>query len=123
MGAPARARAPGRAGLQPRPTREPGAPWRAKKVYNEYAMSVQQKLHAAGACRRRPQPEHAAEDDPERAAEQYNFILVVGEKEVDTRGVGVRTRDSNEVAQAIKPLDDLIAERLDGPQGGMTPRH
>ena len=44
---------------------------------------------------------------------QYNFILVVGEKEADTRGVTVRTRDSNEVAQDIKPLDDLIAEWLD----------
>lgn len=84
------------------------------KVYNEYAMSVQQKLHAAGF--------HADVDLSQntlpkmiRNAQQaqYNFILVVGEKEADTRGVTVRTRDSNEVAQDIKPLDDLIAEWLD----------
>ena len=98
-------------------TRSPhgaACPLQVNKVYNEYAMSVQQKLHAAGF--------HADVDLSQntlpkmiRNAQQaqYNFILVVGEKEADTRGVTVRTRDSNEVAQDIKPLDDLIAEWLD----------
>ena len=98
-------------------TRSPhgaACPLQVNKVYNEYAMSVQQKLHAAGF--------HADVDLSQntlpkmiRNAQQaqYNFILVVGEKEADTRGVTVRTRDSNEVAQDIKPLDDLIAEWRD----------
>ena len=57
-------------------------PLQVNKVYNEYAMSVQQKLHAAGF--------HADVDLSQntlpkmiRNAQQaqYNFILVVGEKE------------------------------------------
>lgn len=38
---------------------------------------------------------------------QYNFILVVGQQEVEARSVNVRTRE-NEVKGAL-PLDELVA--------------
>lgn len=39
---------------------------------------------------------------------QYNYILVVGEKEVGTRQVAVRDRDSNNAN--LKSVDDLLIQ-------------
>lgn len=75
----------------------------------EYAYEVQQKIHEAGF--------YVDVDDSTRTLnkkvregqlEQYNFILVVGQQEIDSKGVNVRTRE-NEVQGNIT-VDDLIAK-------------
>ncbi len=43
----------------------------------------------------------------EAEVNQYNFILVVGQQEIDSKGVNVRTRE-NEV-QGNVPVTELIA--------------
>jgi threonyl-tRNA synthetase len=75
--------------------------------YLDYALEVQQKVHEAGY--------YVDVDDStktfnkkvrEGQIEQYNFILVVGEKEAEGKTVNVRTRD-NEVKGAISIVDCL----------------
>ncbi len=39
---------------------------------------------------------------------QYNFILVIGKKEVEEQTVNVRTRDN--VVHGAKPLDQVLEE-------------
>ena len=65
--------------------------------YIDYASKVQQALHNAGYF-------VDVDDTPrtlnkkvrEAQLAQYNFILVVGEKELESNSVNIRTRD-NEV--------------------------
>jgi threonyl-tRNA synthetase len=73
----------------------------------DYAYEVQDKLHKAGY--------YVDVDDSNRTLnkkvregqlEQYNFILVVGQQEIDSKGVNVRTRE-NEVQGNIS-VDALI---------------
>lgn len=74
----------------------------------EYAYDVQQMIHEAGF--------YVDVDDSSRTlnkkvreaeVNQYNFILVVGQQEIDSKGVNVRTRE-NEV-QGNVPVTELIA--------------
>jgi threonyl-tRNA synthetase len=71
----------------------------------DYAYDVQQKLHESGF--------YVDVDDSNRTLnkkvregqlQQYNFILVVGQQEVDAKGVNVRTRE-NEVQGNISVID------------------
>jgi threonyl-tRNA synthetase len=77
--------------------------------FAEYAYVVQQKVHEAGF--------YVDCDDSHRTfnkkiregqVNQYNFILVVGEKEAEAGTVTLRTRD--EARQETLSLDDLIAK-------------
>lgn len=77
--------------------------------FADYACEVQNKVHEAGF--------YVDVDDSARTLNkkvreaqlaQYNFILVVGEKEMNEGSVNVRTRD-NEV-QGTLPIADLIAK-------------
>lgn len=80
-------------------------------VFNDYAERVRKQLHSASFCA------DADIDDRQRMPKkvrnaqtaQYNFILVVGEKEISTDTVNVRTRDGKIHGQIA--VDDLI-ERL-----------
>jgi len=76
--------------------------------FADYACEVQQQLHDAGF--------YVDVDDSNRTlnkkiregeVQQYNFILVVGEKEIEAKGVNVRTRE-NEVKGNVAVVD-LIA--------------
>ena len=75
----------------------------------DYAYEVQQQIHEAGF--------YVDVDDSTRTLnkkvregqlQQYNFILVVGQQEIDSKGVNVRTRE-NEVQGNIA-VTDLIAK-------------
>lgn len=78
----------------------------------DYAEAVQQAVHEAGFF--------VDIDDSQRTFNkkireaqlaQYNFILVVGEKEMMARSVNVRTRE-NEVQGTIS-MDELVAKFRD----------
>merc|ERR1719284_402358 len=78
-------------------------------AYADYAVKVRDEIHAAGF--------HAEVDLTHRTLNkmvreaqlaQFNFILVVGEKEAQDGTVNVRTRD-NEV-HGTKPIADMIEE-------------
>jgi threonyl-tRNA synthetase len=78
----------------------------------EYAYDVQQLIHEAGF--------YVDVDDSTRTlnkkvreaeVNQYNFILVVGQQEIDSKGVNVRTRE-NEV-QGNVPVVELIQKFKD----------
>ena len=80
--------------------------------FADYAFEVQQKIHDAGF--------YVDVDDSSRTlpkkvregqVQQYNFILVVGEKEMDSQSVCVRARDVE--AQETITLDELL-ERFKG---------
>lgn len=79
--------------------------------YVDYAYEVQQKIHEAGF--------YVDVDDSTRTlnkkvregeVNQYNFILVIGQQEMDSQGVNVRTRE-NEVLGNI-PISDFIERAL-----------
>jgi threonyl-tRNA synthetase len=77
--------------------------------YADYAIEVQNLIHGAGF--------YVDVDDSQRTLNkkvreaqlaQYNFILVVGQVEMDARSVNIRTRE-NEV-QGTLTIDDCIAK-------------
>ena len=77
-------------------------------LYMPYATEVRQALHSAGF--------HVDVDGShntlnkkirEGQLAQYNFILVVGAKELEEGSVNIRTRDN--VVQGTKPLAEAIA--------------
>lgn len=77
--------------------------------YADYAYEVQQQIHEAGF--------YVDVDDTTRTLNkkvreaqlgQYNFILVVGQQEVDAKAVNIRTRE-NEV-QGTVSVSDFIAK-------------
>lgn len=74
----------------------------------DYAYDVQQRIHKAGF--------YVDVDDSTRTLNkkvregqvaQYNFILVVGEKEIEAKSVAVRTRDKE--GAKVMTVDDLMA--------------
>ena len=78
-------------------------------IFDEYAESIRSKLHEANfrvdvdfdpKLRMQKKVRNAQ-------VEQYNFILVVGEQEVNTNLVNVRTRDGTIHGQI--DVDELIA--------------
>ena len=87
--------------------------------FNDYAFEVQQKIHDAGFYvdvddSHRTLPKKVREGQ----VQQYNFILVVGEKEMDSNSVCVRARDVE--AQETITLDDLLV-RFKGYSDNYTP--
>ncbi|KAF8382770.1 tars-1, partial [Pristionchus pacificus] len=75
---------------------------------NEYAKKVQQRLFDEGfeAIFEENCPDTLNKQIRNAQLEQFNFILVVGAKEMENGTVNVRTRD-NEVRGEVK-LDDLV---------------
>lgn len=78
-------------------------------AFNDYATSVKDKLHAAGFC---CEVDIDAGDTMNKKIRngqlaQFNFILVVGEKEKSNETANVRTRDNK--VHGEKSLDDIIA--------------
>ncbi|EGG14724.1 threonyl-tRNA synthetase [Cavenderia fasciculata] len=77
--------------------------------FNEYADQLQKKIVDAGFyCDVDGSDKTLPKKVREAQLAQYNYILVVGQKEKDENTVGVRTRD-NVVRDAIS-LDALLAE-------------
>ena len=75
--------------------------------YNDYAYDVQDKIHKAGFYVDVDDTTHTLNKKVrEGQVAQYNFILVVGEKESTSECVCVRTRD--EMKQDILTVDDFI---------------
>lgn len=91
-------------------------------VFNEYAEKVRQQLHSSGFMVESDLEEHVTLNKKIRRAKlvQFNYILIVGERERSTNTVNVRRRDDKmcgeitveEFIQKIKKLRDekLIAE-------------
>ncbi|CAN7947481.1 unnamed protein product, partial [Ixodes hexagonus] len=65
-------------------------------MYDDYALEVKQQLCAAGfRCDADLDPGNTMNKKIRNAQlDQYNFILVVGEREKTSRTVNVRTRDN-----------------------------
>lgn len=84
--------------------------------YADYASKVQSEIHAAGMFVD-VDDSHNTLNKKVREAQvaQYNFILVVGQQEVDGGSVNIRTRDNEvkgtmPVAECIAYFKSLIAE-------------
>jgi len=77
---------------------------------NAYAQDVRDTLHAAGYCADADTDDGNTMNKKVRNAQiaQYNFILVVGEKEKENKTVNVRTRD-NKVHGELS-IDALLAK-------------
>ncbi|XP_046843730.1 threonine--tRNA ligase 1, cytoplasmic-like isoform X3 [Xenia sp. Carnegie-2017] len=86
--------------------------------YDDYAEQVQKKLHTAG-YRVDTDLDHGSALNKKvcnAQLSQYNFILVVGEKEMVSETVNVRTRDNKvlgekSVLAVIERLRDLVSSR------------
>lgn len=78
------------------------------RAFNDYADRVQKQLHNANFCAAADLDDRFQISKKVRNAQtnQYNFILVVGEKEISTNTVNVRTRDGKIHGQIS--VDDLI---------------
>jgi len=85
-------------------------------VFNDYAKSVRDEFHKAGFY-----SDVALDDDTMQKKialaqqAQYNFILVVGEKESKSGTVNIRTRDmqvlgTKSVADTIAEFRELVAK-------------
>jgi threonyl-tRNA synthetase len=75
----------------------------------DYAYEVQQQIHEAGFYVDVDDSSHTLNKKVrEGQLQQYNFILVVGQQEIESKGVSVRTRE-NEVQGNI-PVTELIAK-------------
>ncbi|XP_046857287.1 threonine--tRNA ligase 1, cytoplasmic-like [Xenia sp. Carnegie-2017] len=86
--------------------------------YDDYAEQVQKKLHTAGYRVDTDLDHGSTLNKKVRNAQlsQYNFILVVGEKEMVSETVNVRTRDNKvlgekSVMAVIERLRDLVSSR------------
>ncbi|XP_065188479.1 threonine--tRNA ligase 1, cytoplasmic-like [Sycon ciliatum] len=76
-------------------------------VFNEYARKVSQHCHDAGFRAEVVDGTDSLNRKVRNAqVEQYNFILVVGQKEVDNASVNVRTRCNKVLGEF--PLDDFV---------------
>ncbi|XP_071503272.1 threonine--tRNA ligase 1, cytoplasmic-like isoform X2 [Diadema antillarum] len=77
-------------------------------MFNDYATSVRDKLHAAGFCCEVDTDAGDTMNKKIRNAQlaQFNFILVVGEKEKTNGTANVRTRDNK--VHGEKSTDDII---------------
>lgn len=87
-------------------------PW--AKMQKEYASEVQQKLSAAGLWTDVDNGENTLQKKIRNGEiAQYNFILVVGQEELDGKAVNVRNRDDvgeKKARAATVPLDTLIEQ-------------
>jgi len=77
--------------------------------FNEYGEKIRSELWEAGFYADIDSTDKKIEKKVREAQlSQYNFMLVVGQKEVDTHSVNVRTRDS--AALATKKFEDVLLE-------------
>lgn len=83
-------------------------------MQKEYASEVQQKLSAAGLWTDVDNGENTLQKKIRNGEiAQYNFILVVGQEELDGKAVNVRNRDDvgeKKARAATVPLDTLIEQ-------------
>jgi len=86
-------------------------------AHTEYANKVQAQLHAAGFyCDADLTDETMQKKVFHGQHAQYNFILVVGDREAKDDTVAIRTRDDNKIvgtkpiAQFIADLNDLVRQ-------------
>ncbi|ETO16553.1 threonyl-tRNA synthetase [Reticulomyxa filosa] len=85
-------------------------PVTGKVVYEftEYAQSVREIMHKAGYwVDVDDSRNHLPKKVRNAQVSQYNFILVVGEKERDAKAVSVRRRDNTELGS--KTIDEMLA--------------
>jgi len=76
---------------------------------NEYAEEVRQVLHEAGFYADSDLSDKKLQKKiRESQLAQYNYILVVGEKEKEEKSVNVRTRDN--VVHGTRSIQELLAE-------------
>jgi threonyl-tRNA synthetase len=77
--------------------------------FSDYASDVQKQIHAAGFYCDVDLSTLTLNNKVRQAQEaQYNYILVVGGEEVESKTVDIRTRDNKR--RGKKTIDDLIAE-------------
>lgn len=77
--------------------------------YNDYANEVKQKIHDAGFyVDSELSDKSLAKKIRELQLAQYNYILVVGEKEKEEKTVNVRTRDN--IVHGTKKIEEIINE-------------
>jgi len=77
--------------------------------FNEYANEVRKQIHEGGFFVDVDLSDKKLQKKIALAQlDQYNFILVVGEKEVEDKSVNVRTRDN--VVHGVKKVDALVEE-------------
>eukprot|EP01098_Paradermamoeba_levis_P002089 TRINITY_DN1247_c0_g1_i1.p1 TRINITY_DN1247_c0_g1~~TRINITY_DN1247_c0_g1_i1.p1 ORF type:complete len:718 (+),score=257.49 TRINITY_DN1247_c0_g1_i1:75-2156(+) len=77
--------------------------------FAEYAGEVQKKIHAAGFFVDVDMTDKKLQKKiPLAQLAQYNYILVVGQQEVETHTVNVRTRDN--IVHGTQSVDSLIEE-------------
>lgn len=85
---------------------------RFDEIQKDYASDVQQKLSAAGLWTDVDNGENTLQKKIRNGEiAQYNFILVVGQEELDGKAVNVRNRDDvgeKKTRTATVPLDTLI---------------
>ena len=81
-------------------------------MQKDYALDVQQKISAAGFWADVDNGENTLQKKIRNGElAQYNFILVVGQEELDGNSVNVRNRDDvgeKKARAATVPLDTLI---------------
>jgi len=91
--------------------------------FKDYASEVQQKLSAAGLWTDVDNGENTLQKKIRNGElAQYNFILVVGQEELDGKAVNVRNRDDvgeKKTRAATVPLDIFI-ERLTALKGSRS---
>lgn len=77
------------------------------KKYIDYAYEVQEAIHQAGFYVDVDDSHHTLNKKVREAqVQQYNFIFVVGQKEMDDKSVNIRTRD-NEVQGTVSLVDAI----------------
>jgi len=78
------------------------------KEYNQYAKKVHQIIHCKGYhCDVDESNDRLNKKIRNAEISQYNYILVVGEKEEQCNGVNVRTRDNQE--HGVKSIDEILS--------------
>lgn len=93
------------------------------KIQKDYASEVQQKLSVAGFWTDVDNGENTLQKKIRNGEiSQYNFILVVGQEELEGNAVNVRNRDDvgeKKTRAATVPLDVLI-EKLTSLKGSRS---
>ena len=96
---------------------------RSDGIQKDYASEVQHKLSVAGFWADVDNGENTLQKKIRNGEiAQYNFILVVGQEELDGKAVNVRNRDDvgeKKTRAATVPVDDLI-EKLTGLKGSRS---
>merc|ERR1711971_627323 len=88
--------------------------------FNEYAKHVQKVMHDGGCCAEADTDDSNTMNKKVRNAQlaQFNFIIVVGEKERSNETVNVRTRDNKvhgefTLSAVVAKFNELASERIE----------